>query len=305
MPNPKIGIVVLHWNGLDDTRECLQSLQRVQYPSFRIYVIDNHSPDQAGSILTNEFGNNIEMITNSENLGYAGGNNVGIRRALSDGCDAVLLLNNDTVVAPDFLDHLVRRLYSNPTTGMVGPKILQYQHRKRVWFAGGRIRWNTGIRLSHIGVNQPDNEMYRQPKPIDFMTGCCLLIKRETIDRVGLLPEDYFLYFEDADWSVAVTRSGYQIWYEPSAVIWHKEVSEGQTLSPMKTYYLTRNYLRFGMKYANWLQKIIFILAYMLYYGQLFIKNVFKGRREQNKMIIKGLQDYFTHVSGPLAPPRT
>jgi GT2 family glycosyltransferase len=301
MPNPKVGIVVLHWNGLDDTRECLKSLDQIHYDDVRIYVVDNHSPDHAGPTLVKEYGDRYKIILNPVNLGYAGGNNVGIRNALDDNCDAVLLLNNDTIVAPDFLDHLVERLYSDQTMGAVGPKILQYKHRERIWFAGGRIRWNSGIRLSHVGFNQTDGPIYQTPHPIDFMTGCCVLVKREAISRAGMLPEDYFLYFEDADWSVAISRADYNVWLEPKSLIWHKEVSEGKKLSPMKTYYLTRNYLRFGMKYANLFQKIIFIPAYTLYYGLLYIKNVANGQSEQNQMILKGLRDYFARISGPMS----
>jgi hypothetical protein len=181
---------------------------------------------------------------------------------------------------------------------------MQDHDRDRIWFAGGEIRWQSGVRLFHTGVNQTDNQSYQIAHPIDFMTGCCLLIKHEAINRVGMIPEEYFLYFEDADWSVAVTRAGYKIWYEPAAIIWHKEVSEGQDLSPTKTYYLARNYLRFALKYANWYQAAVFIPAYFIYYGWLFLKNTAKGRFDHNRMIGRGIRDYVAKVSGQLSRPR-
>ncbi|MDD5342168.1 MAG: glycosyltransferase family 2 protein [Patescibacteria group bacterium] len=301
MAYPKVGIIVLNWNGLQDTKECLESLRLVTYPNFRIYLVDNASTNDESKKLKDTYGDFIELIQNNQNLGFAGGNNSGIKKALAENCDYIVLLNNDTIVHPEFLKYLVESSMSDPKIGIIGSKILKKNQRDNIWFAGGVIRWYSGLRVFHRGVHQRDVGQFTALSDVDFITGCCLMIRKEVIEKIGLMSEEYFLYFEDIDWSVAAKRAGWRVVFEPRSVIWHKEVSESAELSPQKTYYLVRNYLYFSKKYASWLQKIFFIAFFEIYYGQLYLRNLLAKKGQHNHMLLKGIRDYRAGLKGQLS----
>lgn len=300
MNEPKVGIVVLHWSGVNNTRQCLKSLQAVEYSNARIYLIDNASLDQGGAKLKMEFSGTVQFIQNERNLGYAGGNNAGIKRALEDGCDFVLIINNDTVAKPDFLNQLIKAALADPKIGMVGPKILYSDPPNKIWFAGGRLNWHSGVRVGHVGVGETDHGQHDQSGQTNWLTGCCLLVRSGLIEKVGLLPEKYFLYFEDIDWSVAAQRAGWRLAFEPKGVIWHAEASEAESVSPKKFYYQARNYLMFVKRYANWRQRMVFGLFFIVYYGSLLVRNILSGRNQANSMFWRGVHDYFKGRTGPL-----
>ncbi len=299
MNEPLVGIIVLHWSGLAKTSRCLKSLQDSQYPNVQIYLVDNGSPDQGGTKLQAEFKDTVHFIQNGANLGFAGGNNVGIKQALADGCDFVLIINNDTVVKPDFLNRLVDTALSDSKIGMIGPKILSAEPSNRIWFAGGRLHWNSGVRIGHVGVGETDRGQYDAAGKTDWLTGCCLLVRRAVIDKIGLLPEAYFLYFEDVDWSAAAQRAGWRLVYEPRSVIWHSEASEAQLVRPQKLYYQARNYPMLVRRYANWHQRMTFGLFFFVYYSQLLIRNLLTGKLKANNMFWRGIRDYFRGRTGP------
>ena len=258
---PFVYIILINWNGREDTLECLRSLQRMTYSNARVLVVDNASTDGTVEAVRREFPD-IELIVNDANLLFTGGNNVGISHALQQGADYVLLLNNDTVVAPDFLDHLVHAAESEGRTGMAGPKIYycsshhpvsdgRTHEPQRIWFAGGKIEWWKGW-TSHIGIREIDHGQHDHPSETAYLTGCCLLVKREVIDTVGLLDDAYFFYGEDADWCVRASRAGYKLLYTPGAVIWHKlSVSAGGHLSWFKNWNKFKSQLRLMARYAK------------------------------------------------------
>lgn len=248
--SPLVYIIVLTWKGKDDTIECLKSLQQLSYPNARILLVDNASTDGTIEAVRNIF-SGIEIIVNETNLRFAGGNNVGIKHALHQDAKYVVLLNNDTVVDQDFLTHLVHVAEENALVGMAGPKIYYFQEPRRIWSAGGTIEWWKGW-ISHVGIREHDRGQYDNVREVDYLTACCVLVKREVIEKIGPLDKSYFIYGEDADWCIRATRAGYKLLYVPSAVVWHKlSVSAGGHLSWFKNWNKLKSQLRLMARYAK------------------------------------------------------
>jgi hypothetical protein len=247
---PLVYIILVTWNRKDDTLECLRSLQQITYRNYRIIVVDNASHDGTQEAVQKEFPS-VEYIFNPTNLRFAGGNNVGIRRALDLQAEYVLLLNNDTIVAPEFLTNLVTAAEKNSKVGLTGAKIYYYDQPERLWYAGGNISWWKGW-ISHRGVREIDHGQYDNEEPTDYITGCCILAKRNVIENIGMLDESFFIYGEDADWSIRAARAGYLLLYVPSARVWHKlSVSSGGHLSWFKNWNKLKSQLRLMARYAK------------------------------------------------------
>ncbi len=257
MSMPTVFIILVNWNGKSVTLECLESLKHVSYANRSVLVVDNASSDGSQEEIAERFPEVI-LLRMDENLRFAGGNNAGIRYALRHGADMVLLLNNDTTVAPGFLEPLVRRLQSSPGIGMTTPKILYEADPKRVWFAGASISFWSGT-MKHIGIREMDGGQFDEPRESDYATGCCALTTRAVIESVGVLDESFFMYGEDADWSMRIRRSGLRIMYEPASVIWHKvSVSSGGHLSRYKLWNKFVSNFRFFARYASWYHWLVF-----------------------------------------------
>jgi GT2 family glycosyltransferase len=250
---PLVYIIVLSWNGKADTLECLESIQNLAYPNAKILVVDNASEDGTAETVRSLFPW-VELICNDSNLRFAGGNNVGIRYSLKRAADYVLLLNNDTVVDRDFLTQLVQKAEEQKQIGIVGPKVYYFGESKRIWFAGGRIEWWKGW-ISHIGIREADECQYDIVKSVDYITGCCMLVKREVIRAVGTLDEKFHLYGEDVDWCIRARQAGFKVVYVPSSHIWHKvSTSSGGQLSWFKNWNKLKSRLRLMSLYAHWYQ---------------------------------------------------
>lgn len=266
--SPRVSIIMLTWKSYQVTRDCLASLRGVQYPSFEIFLVDNGSDDGSPEKLAEEFPE-IILTKNKENLGFPGGNNVGIRVAMARGTDYLLLLNNDTIVAPDFLSELVRVAESDPAIGVVNPKIYFFEPSDRLWCAGGRYmgRWASATMR---GVHRRDTGKYNRAEEISFATGCALLVKTEVVRRVGLLDEIYFLGYEDLDWCLRIAAAGFKAYYAPKAVIWHKDSYDTKKHhgKPVKDYYSTRNRILFARKHLRavyWPLFAISLAGYIAY----------------------------------------
>lgn len=270
----KIGIIILNFNGEKDTLECLKSLEKLQSENnidTEIIVIDNGSIPEF-KIEHLKFRKNVQLIKNKENIGFVGGNNVGIEYALEDKCDYVLILNNDTIVGTQLVNELVKTAELDEKIGIVVPKIYfekGYEfHKERykkeelgkiIWYAGGVMDWKNIIGF-HKGVDDVDNGQYEKVEETEIATGCCMLVKSEVFKKVGLFDEKYFLYYEDADFSQRVKKAGYKIIFSPNAILWHKNAgSAGGSGSKLQDYYITRNRLLFGMKYASIRTKLALI----------------------------------------------
>jgi len=213
----KLGVLILNWNGLQDTRECLASLLPAQ-EWVTVYVIDNGSTDGSVAALRQEFGDRIRIVETGSNLLFAGGNNFGVRVALEENCEAVLLLNNDTLVEQTTLPELLAA--ANRHVGaLLCPKILYVHARETLWYAGGI--WRNG-RVAHRGIRERDTGQYDREAITDWGTGCALWIPREVIERIGVLDDDFKLYSEDVEYCLRAQKAGIPTVYVPRSRVWHK-----------------------------------------------------------------------------------
>lgn len=241
--NKSVSIIILNWNSHQDTIECVESCLALDYTPYEIVLVDNASADGSEDILRKAFPR-LKLIQTGINLGYAGGNNIGIRHALEKNADYIWLLNNDTVVTPQALKVLIAHAESNPAVGLVGSKILSYSEPSRLLSAGGRVDMRTGL-TEHIGFGCEDTGQFDQPLDTGYLTGCSLLAKRKVIEDIGFMNESYFLYFEETEWCVKAIRRGYRLMYAPASVVYHKESVSVRKIEGLIYYYLTRNRLYF------------------------------------------------------------
>lgn len=243
--SPLVAIVVLNWQNAPDTLDCLNSVTKLSYDNYHTIVVDNGSKDDSVKQIQSAFPE-VNLIALPDNLGYAAGNNAGIRQGIKQGADYIFVLNNDTLLAPDTLQKLVSVAEKNPQVGMVGPKMYCYQPDDMIFAAGSVIEWRKGD-IFHRGMFIAD-EIWSDniaPEPVDFITGCGVLVRRELIETAGPLDLSFFLNYEDVEWCVRARRMGYEVWYTPDAILWHKISATLGEASPANTYYMTRNALFF------------------------------------------------------------
>lgn len=274
---PHVAIVLVNWNGRDLTLDCLRSLAAITYRPHTVIVVDNASRDGSVEAIRKSFPD-VDLLPMAENLRFAGGNNAGIRRALEMGAEMVLLLNNDTTVAPDFLSRMVRRIRGDAGTGIVTPAIYYHDVPEVFWFAGGVVSFWTGT-MRHVGIRERDRGQYTESHTTDYATGCCFLTTRDIIGRVGMLDESYYIYTEDADFCMRVRKAGYSIVFEPSAKVWHKlSVSTGGHTSWFKMKNKFVSNLRFFGRYAAWYQWLVIPWMSILVNGLAAIRYMFQVR---------------------------
>lgn len=258
-----VAIILVNWNGKNDTLKCLVSLGKLKAQSskLKIIVIDNGSTDDSVDAIHEKFPK-VDIIETGENLGFAGGNNVGIRKALEARADFVWLLNNDTIVDNNALEALVDA-FGERRVGIAGSKIYftpgREYHKERygqidrgrvLWYAGGVIDWQN-MYASHRGVDEVDRGQYDVTQETAFVTGCSMMIRGDVFDKAGLLDEKFFAYLEDVDFCLRVKRAGYKLLYVPKSIIWHKNAGSSAVGSQTHQYYMTRNRLLVGMRYAS------------------------------------------------------
>jgi hypothetical protein len=245
---PLVHIILVNWNGLDDTRACVESCLNMTYDRFQIVIVDNASADGSGPALVADYADEerVHVILNEKNLGFAGGNNTGIARALASGADYVWLLNNDTFVDPDTLSELAAAAAEHPEAGMLGSKVYFADRPTTLWFAGGFIRDVCEGSVYHRGLEEEDLGQYDEAETVDYVTGCSLLVSAELVRTIGAMSEDYFLYWEEVDWCDRATAAGRPCMYVPASKVWHKVgASLGATNSPTQIRYDARNRLVF------------------------------------------------------------
>lgn len=276
--DPHVTIVILNWNREADTLECLDSLAGMNFPSFSIVVVDNGSTDGSPEAIA-RWGREhlpLKLIRNGENLGFARGSNQGMLHALTTGTDYVFLLNNDTVVEPDVLRLLVataersgeRSDERSGDTGMVGPKIYQYGKDNVLDSAGTRaIPWLAQGFL--VGHGEEDRGKYDNPGDMPYVTGTALLVKRAVLEKVGLMDEDYFCYFDDFDWGLKAREAGYRLLLEPRAVVHHKGSRTAGFNSPFYVHQRIRGQIIFARKHISILPFLFAFLPYLVLYRYL------------------------------------
>jgi GT2 family glycosyltransferase len=260
----RLVIVVLNWNGLEDTRALLNSLARCREPggwSASVLVVDNGSTDGSVAALGAEFPR-IALLALPDNLRFAGGNNAGVRRALEEGADAVMLLNNDTEADPALVERMLLALDQHPEAGALGPLIYYGAPSQRIWYAGGRCVVGWG-HTAHRGLRDLDRGQYRSIESTGYLTGCCLLARREAWERVGLLDERYFIYAEDADWSLRARRAGLRLLFVPTARLWHRVSATAGDASPWKIYQRSRANLTLYARHARGVARVTWMPAFL------------------------------------------
>ncbi|MDD5074042.1 MAG: glycosyltransferase family 2 protein [Candidatus Shapirobacteria bacterium] len=281
----KISVVVLNWNQVELTIACLNSLlsaKRGKEITLEIVLVDNHSDEGVIARLRTFLDQarfqkrsqkvSFVLVENKENFGFAEGNNRGIKQALKNGADYIFVLNNDTEIDSSCLVSLVKAADRYSNAGILAPKIYYAPgfefHRDRyqkedlgrvVWYAGGQVDW-INVLGRHVGVDEVDRGQYDQEKKVFFATGCAFLARREVFEQAGFFDQRFFLYLEDLDFSLRVTKEGFKIVFIPGAVVYHKNAaSSGGSGSRLQNYYLTRNRLLFGFKHGHWRIKLFLI----------------------------------------------
>ncbi len=241
--NPKVAIIILNWNGLKDTLECLSSVKKIDYPNYCIIVVDNGSTDGSQKVLRESFPD-ITIIENAANLGYAEGNNVGIRVALQNAAEYILVLNNDTVVDDKILDNFLTAANRSPRCGIFGGLIYYYSDRNRICF--GKTKWNVkrgDFDIIDKDIMQNDNQISYYWET-DYVCGAALFIREQVIKKIGLFEPKFFLCWEEVDFCTRAAKAGFTCLIVPNAKIWHKgAVSFNGLSSPFREYFDTRNRL--------------------------------------------------------------
>ncbi len=284
-----VAIIIVNWNQPALTLKTLDSLFNIDYPDYKIFLVDNHSGDNSYKTFTKALNNNqkVDIISSPTNSGYVGGNNLGLSIADQQGFEYFLLLNNDVLVKKDFLTHLVNEAKRSPTVGILGPKIYfapghefhsgyhKNEIGKVIWSAGGQMDWRN-ILGSNRGVDEVDRGQYDQStSKLDFLTGCCLLIKKSLYQKIGGLDQKYFMYLEDFDYCQRAKRAGYRLLYVPKSVIWHINSGSSRSGGSLHDYFIIRNRLLTGTRYASLRTKIALYRESVQF---LFQSNIWKRK---------------------------
>ena len=283
----ELSIITVNYNGLNDTCALIDSIPFNE--DMEVIVVDNGSLENEANILQERYPN-ILAIRSDKNLGFAGGNNLGIKVAKGN---YLYLINNDTLFKEFNPQVLIQRLESTSEIGMVCPKIRFAWGNNPIQFAGYTQLSPITVRNKAIGYGEEDNGQYDTSHQTPYAHGAAMMLKREVIDKVGLMPECYFLYYEELDWSMMINRTGYEIWYDPASTIYHKESQSTGQNSPLRTYYITRNRLLLVKRNYTGLKKYLaYTYLQMIVATRDIIKYIIKGQKDLLKAATNGLRDF-------------
>jgi GT2 family glycosyltransferase len=286
-----ISIITINYNGLEDTCALIESIPFND--NMEVIVVDNASKNLEAEAIARRYPQ-VKVIQSDKNLGFAGGNNLGI---LSAHGKYLFLVNNDTVFKDFNIQVLIDSMESSSTIGIVCPKIRFAWDNNPIQYTGYTPLSRITIRNRAIGFGENDHGQYDTAHPTPYAHGAAMLIRRDAIDKVGLMPECYFLYYEELDWSMMFTRAGYQIWYEPTCTIYHKESQTTGQNSPLRTYYLTRNRLLLVRRNPQSFNKP---LAYLYLIGIVAVRDILKytfmRRLDLVKTIFRALGHFFLYA---------
>jgi GT2 family glycosyltransferase len=298
MKNPLVYIIILNWNGFKDTIECINSLKKINYNNYKILLIDNASSNESVKILKSKFPK-IKLIVNKNNLGFSGGCNVGIKYALEDNADYVLLLNNDTYVDKNFLSELIKVSTLNKNIGVISPFIYYADNPKEIWSSGSFLNRNNTWPFRDDNQHKQDIGQYKKLRYVEFITGCSMLIKRKVFDTIGFYNDEYFLYFEDMDFCIRARKKGFKLCTVPQSKVWHKIGQSSKNKEKLYIrYYFIRNIILFYRYNFSFIDRSIFFLIYIkesIYQiSQLIVKREYR----MIKAILIGLTHGFTGKTG-------
>lgn len=267
--HPMVSIVSVNYDQPEVTCEMLASLRKVTYPNFETLIVDNGSPTKSPASIKEKYPE-VQLIISKKNLGFAGGNNIALKKAKGD---YILLLNNDTEVQPDFLESLVSLMESDKKIGIASSKILYFYEDNIIQYAGASPINQITSRGRHYGYKEVDTGQLDQVTETSYPHGACMMIRKSVLEEIGLLYEGYFLYYEELDFAERVKRAGYTIYFQPNSSILHKEsISTGKN-SPLKTYYMNRNRVLFVRRNTK---GITFLLAMIYFFLISLPKNTLK-----------------------------
>ena len=286
-------MVIVCYNGVADTLECLASVARLTYPNVQTVVVDNASTDGTAGAVREAF-SRVHVIETGDNTGFAGGNNVGVRFALDTlGAAYTFLLNNDTTVEPGLLEPLVAHTEAHPAAGIVAPLMCYHAVPDTVWSAGGAM--NHRAEAAHVSAGRPVAAFESHaPRSHDFVAGCGMLIRRDVWERVGLFDERFFLYYEDADLCFRARRAGYACVVVPGVRLWHKVSRSTGATSDLTLYYMRRNALLFLRKHSAAAGR----LAALADDARLFALWTLRGNNRRATVLRRAVADYFAKRFG-------
>lgn len=289
----EVSIITINYNGQEDTCALIETIPFNE--NMEVMVVDNASNNQEAENIAKRYPQ-VKVIQSERNLGFAGGNNLGIQAAQGK---YLFLINNDTIFKDFNIQALIDRMESSPNIGIVCPKIRFAWGNNPIQYTGYSILSRVSVRNHAIGYNEEDHGQYDSAHPTSYAHGAAMFIRRDAINKVGLMPECFFLYYEELDWSMMFTRAGYQIWYEPKCTIYHKESQATGQNSPLRTYYLTRNRLLIVRRNPQEFNKT---LAYIYLIGIVVLRDIFKytisARFNLLKATLRALRDYINNTLG-------
>ena len=287
--NKKIAIIIVNWKQYELTINCLLSLEKLEYKNFKVIIVDNESNFEKVNKIKSGF-TKVEVIESKENLGFASANNIGIKYAIKNKIEYLMLLNNDTEVNKKFLAPLLNSFKNDNLLGAVQPLIMNYNNRAKVWNAGGYLN-------NFFGFPYTNNKIKNKNLQIDWITGCCIVLKTKVIKKAGLMDEDFFAYYEDVDWSLRIKKLGYKLGVVDSSVIFHHGTKSSNNsnfegnLSPFVHYLNIRNHIYLIKKHGD---KFNFIGVVFYQFFKIFFYSIYfllRLRFNKLKMVYNGFID--------------
>jgi hypothetical protein len=294
MNNPGVGVVIPILNRRDDTLECLTSLYSSGYSPIQVYIVDNGSTDGSSQVIASRFPH-VTILRLESNRGFSQASNIGIRQALASGMEYILLLNNDTIVDPNMIEELVKAADILSKAGILAPQIMHY---------GQELVWSSGSQINPLTLDLPDFSHSAKLSPIskmkkvDAVVGCGMLIRQNVFNKIGLLDESFFFYFEDLDFCLRARDAGYEIWTIPQAQMWHKVSASTEGHKHIRFYHLARSGIRFYFKYSKGLSRYT-VIAYRIasackFFLRRGVRGDFEGIRSYYQGLLDGLKDINT-----------
>ena len=299
MSRPRVCVLILNRDRREDTLACLSSLLARPYANLDVVVLDNASSDGTPAAVRAAYPQ-IQVIETGGNLGYAAGNNVGLEWARRHEAEYALLLNEDTIVDPDFISHLVDAAQARPELAFLGPIVYHYSEPEVIQSAGGMIApdWRT----FHRGQNEPDRGQYARPSEADWVSGCAIFLRMSVVERIGMLDPAFFIYSEEVDWCVRARRAGFLGLVVPAARIWHKGVRRDYAPSPRVTYLSARNHLRLLHKHRAGARALLGAMAGDLRtLASWSIRPRWRDQRAHRDALARAMVDFCRGSFGP--PP--
>ncbi len=287
--NKKIAIIIVNWKQYELTINCLLSLKKLEYKNWKVILVDNESNFKKINKIKSDF-NKVEVIESKENLGFVSANNLGIKYAIKNKFEYVMLLNNDTEVNKEFLSPLLNSFQNDNSLGAVQPLIMNYYNRAKIWNAGGYLN-------NFFGFPYTNKKLNNKNQQIDWITGCCIILRTTVIKKVGLMDEDFFAYYEDVDWSLRIKQLGYKLGIIESSVIFHHGTKSSKNsnfegnLSSFVHYLNIRNHIYLVKKHSdkfNFIGVLFYQFLKILFYSIYFILRL---RFSKLKMVYKGFND--------------